>query len=174
LTINKLRQFLLERVFIFFYSLTKIFNLMKKVNFKAVMLTLAFAFAFLLGASSMQAQVSTALNAGGGSNSTSKATYAVYSVPQGNFQDNTSAKATLMSTMVSIKATLTQLTNEVDPVFITLARKVKYYYAINEALNQGMTVPQAIVDGLKVFHDPEWLTPAQLLALKNEAIALLD
>jgi hypothetical protein len=177
LTFNKLRQFLFLFVFVFFQIfLTKIFNLMKKVNFKVVLTALSFAFAFLLGVSTAEAQAGASLTAGGASVPADKASSAIYSLPQGNFQSPAVAMNTLMHEMTSIKSMLAQITNESDPTYIALVRLVTYYQAIHQALTSGQTVAQAIVTGLGAVSSNEFSSkiPASYLSLRNQAIALLD
>jgi hypothetical protein len=148
---------------------------MKKVNFKVVLVALSFAFTFLLGVGSVEAQAGSTLTAGGTGVPANKATSAIFSLPQGNFQLPQNALNTLMAEMTSIKATLAQMTNESDPTYIALVKLVNYYANVHRNITAGQTVAQAIVSGLGfIGADVNYLTPADLQTLRNAAIQLLD
>jgi hypothetical protein len=157
--------------FFFQYFLTKIFNLMKKVNFKVALMVLSFAFCFLLlGVNRMEAQSSSTLT---GNSNPSGANIPVFNVPQGNFTTNQEALDKLMAEILSLKATMVSLNfNQGNPVFDAAMLYAQYYGAIYQAIEGGQTVPMSIVVGLGQVRAN--LSPAELTTMKNAAIDLLD
>ena len=148
---------------------------MKKVNFKVVLVALSFAFTFLLGVGTVGAQAGATLTAGGTGIPANKATSAIFSLPQGNFQSPQIALNTLMAEMTSIKGLLAQMTNENDPTYVALVKLVTYYSNVHRNITAGQTVSQAIVSGLGFLGaNVNYLTPGDLQTLRNAGIQLLD
>lgn len=149
---------------IFNNSSTKTFNLMKKVNFKMVLMTLSVAFTFLfVGMNTAMAQQST----GEG----------IQAPAQGNFMNSDEAGVALNSEITVMGTALSGMTPG-TPLYNATRRKALYYRGIYMEIQNGNAVSQSI--GLGFGHllnnvvDAKGASKSVLLQLRQDAIALLS
>ena len=145
---------------------------MKKVNFKAVIVALSFAMAFLfLGIQRVEAQSATVSSSLSSPTSHGKG---VYSAPQGSFVSSQEAENLLFNAMVSLKAQMESLVPG-SAAYNATDRLKNYYFAIYSNVKGGMMVPTAISQGLTIFaSDVDGTSQTDLQTMKGEAVALLD
>ena len=148
---------------IFNNSSTKTSNLMKKVNFKMVLMTLSVMFTFLF--------------VGVGTTSAQQATdQGIYAPAQGTFMNTDEAGVTLLTTIEDLGQTLQNL-SQGSPLFTTTERQALYYRGIYMELQNGNSVAASIGLGFFNLNDqngPGDLSKTQLYNLRKDAIELLS
>ncbi|MEK7254733.1 MAG: hypothetical protein AAB316_08315 [Bacteroidota bacterium] len=133
---------------------------MKRVNFKSILMALAVTLAFLFA---------------GTERGTAQGTQSgLYTPPTGTFLNSDQAQQQLFDQFMIDKENLAQYAQG-SPLFTANYRRILYYVAIRQHLINGLTVPNAIAEGLKDI--PIFIgnssSSKQLQLLKDEAIAFL-
>lgn len=139
---------------------------MKRVNFKAVLMTLVVAFTFLmLGTERANAQ----------SVSSTLTNTAVYTVPTGNFVSSDQAQTLIQSELSSLKDLLLGMTPG-SPAYNATMAKYNYFAAIDAYIKSGnFTVAQAISKAMERASYPKGaVSTAVLNQWKQEAVNLLS
>ena len=153
---------------------------MKKVNFKicfrAFLATFCLLFLGVVGVNAQSknpalASSSAAVSAGG--NTSGGNVTGVFAMPQGTFQNNDLAKATVAQQLQTLKTQLQQLTPGSAMANAALVQYA-FYQAIEVSLAQGAAVPNAIVFGLRSVNANGGVSNSTLSLLKQDAVALLD
>ena len=148
---------------IFNISSTKTFNLMKKVNFKNVLMTLSVMFTlFFVGVGTVSAQQVT--------------DQGIYAPAPGNFVSTDEAGVTLLATIEDLGATLQGL-SQGSPLYTSTQREALYYRGIYIELQNGSSVAVSIGRGFFNLNDTNGhgdLSKAQLYELRQNAIDLLS
>lgn len=152
---------------------------MKKVIFENGLKAFLVAFSLLLLGSvgaSAQAKLTAVATVPGVSNPPVPSS-PVYQVPTGSFVSTQQAKAILDATLLQMKETLLQLTQN-DPAFTAYQVKYKYFQNIRDNLEVGANVPNAIAAGLWIFLQDQYelggVAASTQSQLKADAVALLD
>ena len=97
----------------------------------------------------------------------------LFTLPAGNFVDATTAKQRLEARIVSLKGQLQNLV-EGTPEYKAVWAQYIYYNTILQAVTEGKTIPQSIVDGLTAIStDVFSLSRITMLQYRTEAINLL-
>lgn len=148
------------------YCLTKNFsNLMKKVNFKKVMMALVAVFALMVfGVENAEAQAINEFSTG------------LYDPAPGTFLGSDVATDVLVNTIVDLKTSAANLTPG-TPAYEALRKTGLYYYGIQVELEGGKSVSSAIGLGLANLNDANGfgdLARTELKELRQGAIDLLQ
>jgi len=148
------------------HSLTKNFsNLMKKVNFKKVLMALATVFTLMVfSVEQAEAQAINEFSTG------------LYDPAPGAFVSSTDAEGLLESEFITLGDVLQNVTPG-TPVHTVTLRTAHYYRGIYMELQNGKSVSAAIGTGLSNLNDLNGfgdLTRAQLADLRQTAIELLQ
>jgi hypothetical protein len=135
---------------------------MKKVNFRNVLMGLLMVFAFLVtGTEKATAQSGDIISP-------------LLLVPQGNFVNSTVAKDRLIPELESMKVQLQTLLPGSTP-YINTERRYMYFEGIDDYLQTGKPVAEAIRAGLGIFMSDAYALPDQtLMLLRQDAIAFLS
>lgn len=146
-------------------SLTKTSNLMKKVNFKRVLMTLSVMFTFLFVGGLTKALAQQVPSEG------------IQAPAQGSFVNTDQA-------ILTLDAEITQLGNDLNnlpqgsPIYNATRRKALYYRGIYMELQNGNSVAESIGSGfahlLNNVMDANGASKSVLFQLRQDAIALLS
>jgi hypothetical protein len=136
---------------------------MKKVNFKKVLMALTVALTFLFaGMNTAQAQQGSLVGD------------PTVLPPQANYLNSDQAVQILETEIAEIIIQLKQAVPG-SPVYNALNMQYEYYLFIKETIEAGETVPQSIIDGVKLLlSDVYGATQQQALQLRDDAVELLS
>ena len=98
----------------------------------------------------------------------------IYDEPQGNFVSPIVASERIDNSVTALKIQM-EFLNPNSPEFKAASSKYAYFIFIQDAINNGKTVPQAIVEGLHKISAPDAynVTKNKLVLYKQEAVDLL-